>query len=65
MDSATDRPALLHAWGSNQYGQLGRLGDDCVTPSPCDSAQRIPASIVQLALGGGHSIARASDGSVW
>lgn len=22
MDSATDRPALLHAWGSNQYGQV-------------------------------------------
>ena len=45
--------------------QLGRGGDDSPYPVPCEAALQIPAPIVQLAVGGGHSVALAADGAVW
>jgi hypothetical protein len=53
-------------WGSNQYGQLARPGGDSAVPvrSPLDAPfQQHP--VVELALGGGHSLARDSQGQVW
>jgi alpha-tubulin suppressor-like RCC1 family protein len=60
-------------WGDNSSGQLGN-GSTC-SPAPCGSKVPVQvvgqggvgtlANIVAVAAGGSHSIALASDGSVW
>mmetsp|Transcript_695 Transcript_695/g.1829 ORF Transcript_695/g.1829 Transcript_695/m.1829 type:complete len:332 (-) Transcript_695:515-1510(-) len=58
--------ARLRLWGSNQYGQLGYDGLDSLQPNSVRSMQHMdPASIQQLALGGGHSLALDNQGKVW
>ncbi len=51
-----------NAWGSNQYGQLGDGGANNVA-----SAEQISklSAIIQIAGGGGHSLALKSGGTVW
>lgn len=58
------------AWGSNQFGQLGTTAPDtCVAPDvPCAKLpQLVPGitGVVDVAAGGGHTLALKSDGTVW
>ena len=56
-----------HVWGfgSNQFGQMGggTVGDPFSNPTPV----QVPGldSVIQVAAGGGHSLALRSNGTVW
>ena len=64
--------SLVYVFGSGECEQLG-LGDDAPfeikkprKPTIFDEGTSIPArSIVKLVCGGMHSVALASDGTVW
>jgi len=51
-------------WGSNQYGQLALIAEDAPAPVRCKT-DVIEKPIVQMALGGGHSLALDAAGQVW
>jgi alpha-tubulin suppressor-like RCC1 family protein len=58
------------AWGSNQFGQLGTTApDSCVAPDvPCAKLPLLVPGItgvMDVAVGGGHTLALKADGSVW
>ena len=56
----------LYMWGSNQHGQLARRGGDAASPVRSQGAGDWDGlRFVELALGGGHSVARDADGNVW
>jgi alpha-tubulin suppressor-like RCC1 family protein len=50
-------------WGNNMHGQLGR-GTRSLREAPAPVAG-LPADIVEIAAGGTHSCARASDHTLW
>jgi alpha-tubulin suppressor-like RCC1 family protein len=61
------------AWGNNTFGQLGVASTASCTfafsaPQPCvTSPVQIPgiSGVADIAGGGGHTLARLSDGTVW
>jgi Regulator of chromosome condensation (RCC1) repeat len=59
---AASPPVTVWAWGLNRYGQLGDgTTTDRTTPVPVDGATGLTA----LAAGCFHSLALATDGTVW
>jgi alpha-tubulin suppressor-like RCC1 family protein len=62
---ALDGTGSVWAWGANDHGQLG-VGsfDEAVAPTPAGGTSEI-ANIIRISAGTSHSVALASDGSVW
>jgi len=63
--SACGRRQQIYTWGSDQYGQLGcthHAGEELVrVPTLAHAAMdKMTAPVVQLALGGGHSVCRTA-----
>jgi alpha-tubulin suppressor-like RCC1 family protein len=61
--SASAPNSTVEAWGSNQYGQLGDGGTSNAS-QPVTVQGLNPASIKQLAVGGGFNLALLDDGTV-
>lgn len=55
----------LWAWGGNESGQLGLAGGDRDVPQEVLLPLAADHGVAAVAAGGSHSIALASDGTVW
>jgi len=55
----------VHAWGSNESGQLGLAGGDRSMPTEVPIPVEPGQGIAAIAAGRHHSVALRSDGSVW
>lgn len=53
----------LWCWGWNLWGEIG--DGTTATPKPTPVQVAIGAGVAQVALGGSHSCARMTDGSLW
>jgi alpha-tubulin suppressor-like RCC1 family protein len=66
---ALDSDGAVWAWGSNAFGQLGRgepgNPDSTATPAKVSGLADAKVKVVDIAAGGGHSLALDDKGSVW
>lgn len=58
---ALDASGAVWAWGDNDSGQLGRVGEPTAQPSVVPGLPPIAA----IAAGGGYALALARDGALW
>jgi alpha-tubulin suppressor-like RCC1 family protein len=61
---ALDSKGAVWAWGSNNFGQLGS-SDRTDTATPAQVTRLAEVKVVDIAAGGGHSLALDTDGAVW
>lgn len=55
---------VLYGWGRNNYGTVGN-GTTIQADTPTVSSSMSGKVVVQISVGGGHCLARTSDGKLW